>query len=183
MGFTRLQRAVMTRAIALALMVVVGFVGVGCRQASSHAAGADDPIRPNGVKRSRADIVRFMESEVMPFARRTLEPVVGEGKVRCETCHGVDAEARGWAMPAVAALPEPAVRQLADSVGADAQLRNAIHGYAADPDKQRVTAHMRQEVLPGMATLLHRPVYDFAQPYADNLARGSFGCYHCHLAK
>lgn len=119
----------------------------------------------------------------MPFARRTLEPIVGVGKVRCETCHGPDAEARGWAMPAVAALPEPVVNARADSVGADAQLRNALHGYAADADKQRVTAHMRQEVLPGMARLLHRPVYDFAQPYADNVARGSFGCYHCHLAQ
>lgn len=154
----------------------------GCRQAAPIAA-ADDPIRPAGVKRSQAEIVAFMETDVMPFARRALEPVVGVGRVRCETCHGEAAEARHWVMPAVAVLPEPYVRQLAESVGSDAQARNALHGYAADADKQGVTAHMRSDVLPGMAALLRRPVYDFSQPYAYNVERGAFGCYHCHSAK
>ncbi len=157
-------------------------LSAGCRQVTPQPA-ADDPIRPEGAKRSRADITRFMEREVMPFATTALEPVVGVGKVRCETCHGDDAEARGWAMPAVAALPEPAVRQMAESVGPDAQMRNALHGYAADAGKERITAHMRSVVLPGMAALLRRPTYDFAAPYAENAARGSFGCYHCHLAQ
>jgi hypothetical protein len=154
---------------------------VSCRETTITPA-ADDPIRPNGVARSRADIVRFMESEVMPFARRTLEPLVGVGNVRCETCHGADAASRGWRMPAVTALPQPGVLGMADSIGSDSQLRNALHGYVADADKQRVAAHMRSDVLPGMAALLRRPVYDFTQPYAYNAARGAFGCYHCHMA-
>ncbi len=118
----------------------------------------------------------------MPFARRALEPVVGPGKVRCETCHGLDAVARDWQMPAVAALPEASVSRLAEGVGSDSQTRNALHGYAADADKQRVTAHMRSDVLPGMAALLHRPAYDFTQPYEYNVERAAFGCYHCHRA-
>lgn len=165
------------------MFVVVAALLAGACEVHPTAPGPDDPIRPNGVKRNRADIVAFMEREVMPFARQSLEPIVGPGKVTCETCHGVGAEARGWTMPAVAALPEPAVSQVAESVGSDSQLRNALHGYAADAGKERVTAHMRSDVLPGMARLLHRPVYDFAQPYAENVARRSFGCYHCHLAK
>jgi hypothetical protein len=162
------------------VLLIVG--GAGCRQKQATPA-ADDPIRPNGVKRSRAEIVQFMESEVMPFARRTLEPVVGMGKVRCETCHGEDAEARNWTMPAIAALPEPDVRRMAESVGSDSQLRNALHGYSAEEDKQRVATHMRGDVLPGMAKLLKRPAYDFTQSYEYNVQRGSFGCYHCHMVK
>jgi hypothetical protein len=163
-------------------VLVVALAAAGCHD-GRPLPGGDDPIRPNGLKRDRAEIVRFMESDVMPFARQTLEPIVGAGNVRCESCHGTDAEARDWAMPAVAALPESSVRELAQSVGADPQLRNALHGYAADPEKQRIAARMRTEVLPGMARLLHRPVYDFSQPLAYNVERNAFGCYHCHKAK
>lgn len=143
---------------------------------------ADDPIRPHGVKRSRQEIVAFMEGEVMPFAVAALEPVVGKGKVRCETCHGADAVARDWKMPGVAKLPEPDVTEVAARGTADSRVRNAIHGYLADADNQRITGHMRGVVLPGMAALLHRPVYDFAQPYDYNVERSALGCYHCHLA-
>jgi hypothetical protein len=162
---------------------VVLMLAAGACAREQPRPGGDDPIRPNGVARSRAEIVQFMESEVMPFARRALEPVVGAGHVTCETCHGREPEARGWRMPAVAALPEASVARDAESAGADPQLRNALHGYAADPGKQRVAAYMRTDVLPGMAKLLHRPVYDFSQSYAYNNERGAFGCYHCHMAR
>ena len=145
--------------------------------------GDNDPIRPHGITRSRAEIVAFMEAEVMPWATRALEPVVGAGRVRCGTCHGPDAEARGWTMPAVAALPQANVGQLAESLGIEPQARNALHGYVADPAKQRVAAHMVGEVLPGMARLLDRPVYDFSQSLAFNQERNAFGCYHCHMAQ
>lgn len=145
-----------------------------------HAA--DDPIRPHGVKRSRQEILAFMEGEVMPFAVATLEPVVGKGKVRCETCHGADAQARDWQMPAVAKLPEPDVTAVAARGTVDSRVRNALHGYLADAGNQKVTGHMRGVVLPGMAALLHRPTYDFAQPYDYNVQRSALGCYHCHLA-
>jgi hypothetical protein len=163
--------------------LVLLFVGASsCRHRQATPA-ADDPIRPNGVKRSRAEIVQFMETDVMPFAVRTLEPVVGTGKVRCETCHGADAAAREWTMPAIAALPEPDVRRMAESAGSDAQLRNALHGYTAEEDKQRIATHMRGDVLPGMARLLRRPAYDFTQSYEYNVERGTFGCYHCHMVR
>jgi hypothetical protein len=65
----------------------------------------------------------------------------------------------------------------------DAQMRNAIYGYLADSEKQQRAAYMREVVMPGMARLLHRPPYDFTQPYDYNRSRTAFGCYHCHRVK
>jgi hypothetical protein len=62
----------------------------------------------------------------------------------------------------------------------DTQMRNAIYGYNADTDKQNKAAYMREVVMPGMARLLHRPAYDFTQPYEYNRTHFAFGCYHCH---
>jgi hypothetical protein len=173
-------RAALVAPVLLVITLLVIAIGL-----SGHAAPvgypADDAVRPGGVKRSDADIRAFMERDVMPWARTALEPVVGPGRVTCETCHGRDAEDRKWQMPAVRALPEPAVRAMAESAGSDSQLRNALHGYLAEEDNLAVAAHMRQIVTPGMATLLRRPAYDFAQSYEYNRRRAAFGCYHCHL--
>jgi hypothetical protein len=62
----------------------------------------------------------------------------------------------------------------------DAQMRNAIYGYLAESEKQTKAAYMREIVMPGMARHLHRPAYDFTQPYEYNRSRLAFGCYHCH---
>jgi len=146
---------------------------------------ADDAIYPSGHKRSRAEIMAFMQNEVMPFARQALGPIKGGAdKVGCLTCHGADAEARNWQMPAVRALPEPdlqmgGMEHYASIV--DAQMRNAVYGYLAEDRKQHRAAYMRGVVMPGMARLLHRPAYDFTQPYRYNRARFAFGCYHCHM--
>jgi hypothetical protein len=147
------------------------------------AYAADDAIAPNGVKRSRAEIVRFMEAEVMPWARATFGRIVGRNRVTCETCHGSDAAARDWQMPAVAALPQPDVKQRGWEMyggGMDAQMRNAIYGYLADSEKQNRAGYMREVVMPGMAQLLHRPAYDFTQSYDYNRSHRALGCYHCH---
>lgn len=148
---------------------------------------ADDPISPGGAKRSRAEIVQFMENDVMPWARRTFGRLKGgPEQVTCETCHGAHADARDWQMPAVAALPVPDVREAGwetYSGGMDAQMRNAIYGYVADSDKQTKAGYMREVVMPGMSRLLRRPVYDFAQPYDYNRSRRALGCYHCHQVR
>jgi hypothetical protein len=107
----------------------------------------------------------------------------GSHRITCETCHGRNAVARDWVMPAVAALPRPAVKNAGwEHYGGamDAQMRNAIYGYGAESDKQAKAAYMREIVMPGMAQLLHRPAYDFTRPYAFNRTRQAFGCYHCH---
>jgi hypothetical protein len=65
----------------------------------------------------------------------------------------------------------------------DAQMRNAIYGYLAEPDKQARATYMREVVMPGMARLLRRQPYDFANSYAYNRQRAAFGCYHCHRVK
>ena len=122
----------------------------------------------------------------MPWARTALGPIKGGADhVTCETCHGTDARRASWQMPAVAALPQPDVRDAGGRCTAarmDAQMRNAIYGYLAESDKQAKAAYMREVVMPGMARLLHRPPYDFTQSY-DTTARVAFGCYHCHQVK
>jgi hypothetical protein len=178
---SRIFRAAILAPVLLFLTLAAIVIGL-----SGHAVPvdypADDAVRPGGVKRSEADVRAFMEREVMPWARTALEPVVGRGNVTCETCHGKDAEARKYVMPAVRALPEPDVRRWAEAVGSDSQVRNALHGYLAEGDNLAIAAHMRGVVTPGMAALLRRPVYDFAQTYEYNRSRAAFGCYHCHMA-
>ena len=89
-------------------------------------------------------------------------------------------------MPAVAALPDPYVTSSGWEIYSgtmDAQMRNAIYGYAAESDNQTRAAYMREVVMPGMARLLHRPVYDFTRTYDYNRKILAFGCYHCHRVK
>lgn len=175
-------RIVLVGPALLLLTLAVVVIGLSARSAPV-AYGPDDPVRPSGLKKSRAEIEAFMEHEVMPFARVALEPVVGKGKVRCETCHGDNGRERHWAMPAVSALPEPTVRRVAAAAGSDSQIRNALHGYLADSDNQRKADRMRGVVMPGMAALLRRPAYDFTHSYEENRERAAFGCYHCHMVQ
>jgi hypothetical protein len=167
----------LTIAAASALMSLPG-------RAAPAPLRPDDAIAPNGERRSRAEIVAFMQHDVMPWARETLGRLKGGAdRVTCETCHGARPDARGWAMPAVAALPRPDLRERGWEIynpGLDAQMRNAIYGYVADSDRQPRAAYMREVVVPGMARLLHREPYDFTRPYEYNRARHALGCYHCH---
>ena len=133
-------------------------------------------IAPGGEKRSQADIIAFMEREVMPWARRTLGADQGRrrpGYVRDLPRSGRPRDA-SWQMPAVAALPQPDVRDRGWETYTstmDAQMRNAIYGYIAESDNQSKAAYMREVVVPGMARLLHRPAYDFTRPYEYNRSR------------
>jgi cytochrome c553 len=144
----------------------------------------DDAIAPRGVKRNQAEIIAFMQREVMPVARRVLGPIKGGADhVTCETCHGAQAQATAWAMPAVRALPEPQFRFAGlerYNRGLDPQIRNAIYGYLAEEDKQTTAAYMRSVVMPSIARTLRRPSYDFTRSYEYNRVRAALGCYHCH---
>jgi hypothetical protein len=171
---------------AVLIAVSAVFLGLNGRTTAVTYA-SDDAIVPNGVKRSQSEIVGFMETEVMPWARQAIGRIKGGAdRVTCETCHGAGAQARGWQMPAVAALPQPDVRERGwelYSAGMDAQMRNAIYGYLAESEKSAKAAYMREIVVPGMAKLLHRPAYDFTRSYAYNRARNAIGCYHCHRVR
>jgi hypothetical protein len=173
----------------LAIVLIAVFAAaIGLRgRAEALVYSPDDRIYPNGRKQSRADIEEFMQREVMPWARVTLGRIKGGAdRITCETCHGRNADARAWQMPAVAALPLPDVRNRGWerwSPAMDAQMRNAIYGYIAEPEKQARAAYMREVVMPGMARLLQRPAYDFTKPYAYNRSRVAFGCYHCHRVR
>jgi hypothetical protein len=181
---SRSESLVAVAAVAVAIVAVaIGLHG----KAAAVIYAPDDEIYPGGQKKDRESIVRFMNETVMPWARATLGPLKGGAeRVRCETCHGHDAEARGWRMPGVAALPQPDVKERGwemYSGGMDAQMRNAIYGYVAESEKQTKAAYMREIVMPGMSRLLHRQPYDFTKPYEYNRQRAAFGCYHCHKVK
>ncbi len=181
----RVYRELIGALAAVLIAVTAVFIGLRSRPILVTYA-ADDPIRPGGVKRPRDQIIAFMERQVMPWARRALAPIVGADQVTCETCHGNAAELREWQMPAVAALPEPVVRERGFeiySAGMDPQMRNAIYGYVAEPEKSAKAAYMREIVMPGMAALLHRPAYDFTRSYEHNQSRNALGCYHCHKVR
>jgi hypothetical protein len=174
--------------VLLAVFIGVLAVGTGLRGRAAGATFApDDAIYPGGEKRNHDDIVRFMETSVMPWAREALAPIKGGAdRITCNTCHGRSADARAWAMPAVAALPQPELVMRGWEVYSekmDAQTRNAIYGYVAEADNQTKAAYMREVVMPGMARLLHRPPYDFTKPYDYNRTHAAFGCYHCHQVK
>jgi hypothetical protein len=174
-------------ALAGFLGVLVAIIAVAVSLHGKTVAvtfAADDALAPNGEKRSEADIINFMQTEVMPWARVTLGRLKGgPDRVTCETCHGAHASDRRWRMPAVAALPQPDVRDRGWEIyktNIDAQMRNAIYGYLAGSDNQAKAGYMREVVVPGMSRLLHRPSYDFTQSYEYNRSRRALGCYHCH---
>ena len=178
-----LRQALVGLAAVFALVFSVAIALHGTT-APPVAYAPDDPIYPGGHKRTADEIVRYMEQDVMPWARAILGPIKGgPDRVTCDTCHGRHADLRGWGMPAVVALPQPDVKDQGwEQYGGpmDSQMRNAIYGYLAESDKQVKATYMREVVMPGMARLLHRPAYDFTQPYQYNRSRLAFGCYHCH---
>src|SRR5262245_33974152 len=102
-GYSEAALSVLTLILAV-FVVAVSLQG----KAAPDTVPVNDAIYPNGEKKDRADVVLFMESEVMPWARTALGPLKGGAdKVTCDTCHGQDAVARDWRMPAVARLPQP----------------------------------------------------------------------------
>ena len=182
-----LQRSSIPPAVLFGpLVVIFTFLGLmifGAARSSRISYPKDDAIYPNGVKRSRAEIVALMEQEVMPFAKKALAPIVGgEEKVTCLTCHGTDAEARDWRMPAVRRLPDPRILEniTEERLRSGSTVQNAIYGYLAEKENQNKMRWMRDVVMPGMARILHRPAYDFTRSYAYNQQRFAFGCYNCH---
>jgi cytochrome c553 len=175
-------------AAAAVCALILGIIGLaGNSPLPPVIYAADDPVAPEGSRRSMEAIMAFMERDVMPFAREALGPLLGGADmVTCETCHGSDAKERAWRMPGVRALPEPGLRLAGlerAKLWLDPQLRNAVYGYLAEEDKQSIAAYMRQVVMPGMAKLMHRPPYDFAKSYGYNRSRAAVGCYHCHLVE
>lgn len=189
-GAPRLLRPRIGLFIALTLVFAVTFGLIGLARHDTLAPvayEADDPIAPNGQRRPTAEIVAFMEQQVMPFARRVIGRLQGGAdNVTCETCHGTDAAQRHYQMPGVRALPEPELRSARmERVGfwLEPQIRNAVYGYLAEEDKQSTAGYMRAIVLPGMAKLMHRPPYDFTKSYGYNRSHAAIGCYHCHLVE
>lgn len=174
-------------AVGLMTALLIAITALVRQQSMSLAHLDDGATSPQHEPTSQEDMIRFMEDAVMPWARAKLAPIVGGvDQVRCETCHGPTGREQAWRMPAVAALPEEAVRDRGwerYSDGMDPQLRNAIYGYGAESEKQGKATYMREIVMPGMARLLGRPAYDFTRTYDFNRRSEAFGCYHCHRVR
>lgn len=174
-------------AVAAMLVAIVAVVAGLHGKAAPVVFAADDAIEPDGIKKSQAEIIAFMELDVMPWAREALAPLKGGAdRVTCDTCHGSQSHAREWRMPSVSALPLPDVLERGWEIynrDLDAQVRNAIYGYSAGSDNQAKAAYMREVVMPGMARVLRRPAYDFTRTYDYNRAHRALGCYHCHRVK
>ena len=65
---------------AVAVVIVAVFAIVAALHGTSAPVpsyAADDPLYPGGRKNDRAAIARFMEREIMPWARTTLGPLTG----------------------------------------------------------------------------------------------------------
>ena len=173
---------------AIGVLIAAAALVIGLHGPTAAVVYADDdPIAPGGQKRDQIEIARFMEREVMPWARNTLGRVKGgPDRVTCDTCHGGQPAVRAWRMPGVTALPQPDIRTRGWETytsAMDGEMRNAIYGYLAESDNQAKATYMREVVLPGIAELLHRPPYDFTRSYEYNRARHAVGCYHCHQVK
>ena len=151
--------------------------------AGAVAYPPDDAISPGGLKRSDREIVAFMESVVMPWARVALGRIKGGAEnVTCETCHGDDARERAWQMPAVAALPEPHFDSSDGSSMARPWTRRCAM-RSTDIWPNRTTRRARPTCArsscpawPGCS--IARPT--ISRSYEYNRTRAAFGCYHCH---
>src|SRR5215470_9279680 len=69
-GYREAALSVLTLVLAV-FVVAISLHG----KASAVIYPANDAIYPNGEKKDRADVVLFMESEVMPWARTALGPL------------------------------------------------------------------------------------------------------------
>ena len=183
----RVQRALSIAAAALilaaALAAALHIVSQREREVQPVYAENDPIYYPDGTRKPFLSIKAYMQASVMPFAKEALGPVVGDENVRCETCHGENPEARQYRMPAVSALPNsrrPGKAAQRSAASTDLQIHNAIVGHAHDFENAPIAEQMRRVVLPGMAKLLNRPVYDRSKTYQFNKANAAFGCYHCH---
>lgn len=183
----RVQRALSIAAAALILAAALAAAlhTSSQREHAVHPVYAEnDPIYyPDGTRKPFLSVKAYMQARVMPFAKEALGPVVGDENVRCETCHGENPEARRYRMPAVSALPNsrrPGKSAQRSAASTDQQIHNAIVGHAHDFENALIAEQMRRVVLPGMAKLLNRPVYDRSKTYRFNKANVAFGCYHCH---
>ena len=183
----RVQRAL---SIAAAALILTAALAAALHTSSQRtheiqpAYAENDPIYyPDGTRKPFLAVKAYMQARVMPFAKEALGPVVGNENVRCETCHGENPEARQYRMPAVSALPNsrrPGKSAQRSASSTDLQIHNAIVGHAHDFENAPIAEQMRRVVLPGMAKLLNRPVYDRSKTYQFNKANAAFGCYHCH---
>ena len=166
------ESAIRGRAAAAVTLVLVTAVGaVACARPVDHVATAPlpGPLGTAGVAPGAPRVAWSQKTfeQRMEFMGLTFHPRMKElfseydatayGKLRCQTCHGEDMEARRFSMPAtLRALP------------ADAPVDAA---RARDP---KATSFMEAKVLPLTAELLS---------HDDPGTASRLGCGSCHPAQ
>jgi hypothetical protein len=149
------------RARALTLSILFGALAGGCDAADVPTEVPEVAWKDmNGSQR-----VAYMAAVVVPRMKeiyQRFDPVRFE-RFDCTTCHGKQAEAGAFKMPAAEVRPLPAT-----ATAFEAKL-------AAEPTWPRWTEFMVEEVEPPMAAMLGQPLWDPTRPEAPG-----FSCQACH---
>lgn len=126
------------------------------RGSAIETLGITPPERP-WAEMSRQDREMYMVGKVLPIMNELFQRQYGDrypaSGITCETCHGADGEARGFAMPSGHLMQLPAYGSPAAAAMAQSM-----------PDSVRF---MRETVTPTMGTLLGIEGYR---------------CSHCHTS-
>ncbi|WP_437291791.1 hypothetical protein [Sorangium sp. So ce406] len=134
-----------------------------CLALVAACGGEDEPVAWKDM--SFEERSEFMTDIVLP--RMTEVFVEYDAKyenMTCETCHGSDAVARGYAMPTPQIAPLPATPEGFLEWVAD----------PAHPEREAFGTFMYERVVPEMAALLEIPRFD---PMTET---GDFSCHYCH---
>ncbi|WP_437878811.1 hypothetical protein [Sorangium sp. So ce513] len=109
--------------------------------------------------------VEFMTDIVMPRMTEVFAEYDAKYQnMTCETCHGGDAVARGYAMPTPQITPLPATPE-------------GFLEWVVDPaypEREPFSTFMYERVTPEMAAMLEIPRFD---PETET---GEFSCHYCH---
>ena len=149
------------RALTLSVLFVGALAG-GC---DAGDVGATDLPEVAWKDMNGSQRMVYMAAVVVPVMKEVyqrFDPVKFE-RFDCTTCHGNQAEARAFEMPATDVTPLP---------GSEAAFEAKL---AAEADWPRWTKFMLEEVEPPMAALLGQQLWDPAKPEAPG-----FSCQACH---
>lgn len=146
-----------------AMSADAGAGGADAQTAEPDAGSADaGSPAPKFASLTKAEKKAFMQDKVMPTMKGLFVAYDATrfGDMNCGTCHGADAQANGYKMPAVFALDPANMPQM-----------NSPNAKAA-----KAATFMHKEVVPTMRALLG------ADPFDPGTGKG-FGCFSCHQTK
>jgi hypothetical protein len=148
----------MRHALFFAIAVAGPLAAIACEHAPPVAPKPAADERWDAMSKERK--LAYMKETVMPRMKAIFVAYDPHcyAEMRCETCHGEGAEARGYAMPSADQLLEPTPWNTTSA--------------RAESAPSEFDAFMAKDVAPEMARLLGRPFVPSA--------RSGEGCFACH---